>query len=60
MANAGLLRRTRAHAPDAWQRHLAFVLDGLHATDTHLPPASPRGIERSMASWATELRCTDP
>jgi AcrR family transcriptional regulator len=59
MSNAGLLRRTRVHAPDAWQRHLAFVLDGLRSTDTQLPPACLSGIEISMASWATELRCTD-
>jgi AcrR family transcriptional regulator len=59
MANAGLLRRTREHAPDAWERHLAFVLDGLRSTDAKPAPASHRGIETSMASWAKELRCTD-
>jgi AcrR family transcriptional regulator len=59
MANAGLLLRTRSHAPDAWQRHLTFVLEGLRTADMPLPPVPRRGIERSMAAWATELRCTD-
>jgi AcrR family transcriptional regulator len=59
MANAGLLRRTREHAPDAWRRHLAFVLDGLRDTDASSAPALESGIESSMASWARELRCTD-
>jgi AcrR family transcriptional regulator len=30
--NAGLLERTREQ-PDAWRRHLAYVLDGLRAPD---------------------------
>ncbi|MDX6301703.1 MAG: hypothetical protein QOF53_2917 [Nocardioidaceae bacterium] len=58
MANAGLLRRTREHAPDAWQRHLAFVLAGLRDTEAAPAPTLESGIESSMASWARELRCT--
>jgi AcrR family transcriptional regulator len=58
MANAGLLRRTREHAPDAWKRHLAFVLDGLRDTDADAAPELDGGIESSMAFWAGELRCT--
>ena len=29
MANAGLVERTAASAPDAWRRHLGYVLEGL-------------------------------
>lgn len=32
MANAGLLERTVDHAPDAWRRHVDYVLDGLRPT----------------------------
>ncbi|HTF09692.1 MAG TPA: helix-turn-helix domain-containing protein, partial [Asanoa sp.] len=38
MANAGLVERTVATAPDAWRRHLAYVLDGLRPTGA---PAAP-------------------
>jgi AcrR family transcriptional regulator len=58
MANAGLLRRTRDHAPDAWERHLAFVLDGLRDTASDPAPELAGGIALAMASWARELRCT--
>jgi AcrR family transcriptional regulator len=58
MANAGLLRRTGTHAPDAWRRHLAFMLDGLRTTEADPAPALTGGIERSMTAWATELNCS--
>ncbi|MDG4826718.1 TetR family transcriptional regulator [Asanoa sp. WMMD1127] len=32
MANAGLVERIAASAPDAWRRHLSYVLDGLRPT----------------------------
>ena len=38
MANAGLVERTAASAPDAWRRHLAYVLDGMRPAG---PPALP-------------------
>jgi hypothetical protein len=32
---------TRDHAPDAWRRHLALLIDGFRSTDTpELPPLS--------------------
>jgi AcrR family transcriptional regulator len=48
MANSGLVRRTAGHAPDAWRRHLAFVLDGLRATDPS--PAPPAPSEQAVAA----------
>lgn len=52
MANAGLVRRTEAGAPDSWRRVAAFVLDGLQAgAATPAPPApSERAVLRSMAA----------
>jgi AcrR family transcriptional regulator len=39
MANAGLVERTAATAPDAWRRHLGYVLDGLRpAAQSATPP----------------------
>jgi len=38
MANAGLLERTATAAPDAWRRHLDYLLDGLRPTSS---PARP-------------------
>jgi AcrR family transcriptional regulator len=58
MANAGLLRRTRDHAPDAWMRHLAFLLDGLRSTTSDPAPVLTGGIESSMAAWAQQLNRT--
>jgi AcrR family transcriptional regulator len=60
MANAGLVHRTAAHAPGAWRRHLAFVLDGLGVTPaTPAPPSEgPAAIARSMREQAAALGCT--
>jgi AcrR family transcriptional regulator len=52
MANSELVRRTRGHAPDAWRRHLAFVLEGIRATAGEPAPAAPTiaQIEAAMRS----------
>ncbi|GIF72376.1 TetR/AcrR family transcriptional regulator [Asanoa siamensis] len=42
MANAGLVERTATSAPDAWRRHLAYVLDGLRPTSV---PTRPPQVE---------------
>ena len=55
MANAGLVRRTAAHAPDAWRRHLAFVLDGLRAADASPAPAPPD--EQAVAAAMRDGGC---
>lgn len=55
MANAGLVRRTAAHAPDAWRRHLAFVLDGLRAADAS--PAPPPPDEQAVAAAMRDDGC---
>src|SRR5487761_1190230 len=41
MANAGLIRRTSACAPGAWERIVGYVLDGLRAdaATTEVPPS---------------------
>jgi hypothetical protein len=59
MANAGLVHRTAAHAPEAWRRHLAFVLDGLGVTPTAPAPPSegPVAIARAMREQAAALGC---
>jgi AcrR family transcriptional regulator len=49
MANAGLVRRTRDHAPGAWERHLAFVLAGLRAAAAADAPA-PLGVDEIEAA----------
>jgi hypothetical protein len=52
MANAGLVQRTQAGAPDSWRRVAAFTLDGLQARSaTPAPPApSERAVLRVMAA----------
>jgi AcrR family transcriptional regulator len=52
MANAGLVQRTQAAAPDSWRRVAAFLLDGLQArAATPAPPApSERAVLRVMAA----------
>ena len=55
MANAGPVRRTAAHAPDAWRRHLAFVLDGLRAADASPAPAPPD--EQAVAAAMRDGGC---
>lgn len=50
MANAGVVDATTAHAPNAWQRFVAYQLDAFRASDrSQLPdPISPRGLLRAM------------
>jgi AcrR family transcriptional regulator len=51
-ANSRVLPAVRAAgAPDAWQRHLGFLLDGFRAGRAHplpQPPLSPRQVYRAM------------
>jgi AcrR family transcriptional regulator len=51
-ANARILQAGRAGgAPDAWRRHLAFLLDGFRAERAHplpQPPMSPAQVYRAM------------
>ena len=53
MANAGLVRRTRDHAPGAWERHLAFVLAGLRA-DAAADAPPPPGVDEIEAAMRAE------
>jgi AcrR family transcriptional regulator len=59
MANAGLLRRTTDHAPDAWRRLVGFTLDGLSASSasTTVPSQGERAIRAAMASAGQSLGC---
>lgn len=54
MANAGLIERTAATAPTAWQRHLSYVLDGLHASaaTTAAPRPDQAQVIRAMNTLA--------
>lgn len=56
MANAGVVHRTAAHAPDAWRRHLGLLLDGLRPHPESLAPPPPMrdGIEAAMRAPADE------
>jgi AcrR family transcriptional regulator len=51
-ANTRILPAVRAAgAPDAWRRHLGFLLDGFRADRAHplpQPPLSPRQVHRAM------------
>jgi AcrR family transcriptional regulator len=51
-ANTRILQAARAAgAPDAWRRHLGFLLDGFRADRAHPlpePPLSPRQVHRAM------------
>jgi AcrR family transcriptional regulator len=51
-ANSRILPAVRAAgAPDAWRRHLGFLLDGFRAERAHPlpePPLSPRQVYRAM------------
>jgi len=51
-ANTRILQAVRAAgAPDAWRRHLGFLLDGFRADRAHplpQPPLSPRQVHRAM------------
>jgi hypothetical protein len=50
MANAGLIRGLGGHAPSAWRRFVALVLDGCRAEAAGLLPAppSPGRVYRAM------------
>jgi len=62
MANAGLVQRTRDHAPDSWRRFVSMVLDGARATAaSSAPPApDPGALERSMRAQAESAGCQQP
>jgi AcrR family transcriptional regulator len=51
-ANTRILQASRAAgAPDAWRRHLGFLLDGFRSDRAHplpQPPLSPRQVYRAM------------
>jgi hypothetical protein len=51
-ANTRILPACRAAgAPDAWRRHLGFLLDGFRVDRAHplpQPPLSPRQLHRAM------------
>lgn len=49
MANAGIVHRTRTHARGAWERHLAFVLDGLRDPVRPGDPPAPARTEIEAA-----------
>jgi len=53
-ANTRILPACRAAgAPDAWRRHLGFLLDGFRADRAHplpQPPLSPRQVHRAMVT----------
>jgi AcrR family transcriptional regulator len=59
MANAGLLERTAATAPTAWERHLGLLLDGLRAPGATPAPSGPeRGeVLRAMQQLAERYGC---
>ena len=61
MANAGLVQRTQAGAPDSWRRVAAFVLDGLQAeaATSAPPPPSERAVLRVMAAQRSAERQPD-
>jgi AcrR family transcriptional regulator len=58
MANAGLLERTADTAPDAWQRHLDYVLDGLRPTPTTASPSPGKAaVLAAMKAAAHRFGC---
>lgn len=58
MANAGLVQQTQDHAPDAWRRVAAFLLDGLQASAA--TPAPPPPTERAVLRVMAAGRVTAP
>ena len=58
LANAGVVNATKDHAPDAWERFVAYMLDAFHAPSASpLPPPVParrlaRIIRRRRAATA--------
>ena len=61
MANAGLVQRTQAGAPDSWRRVAAFLLDGLQAqaATPAPPPPSERAVLRVMGAQHSAGRHPD-
>jgi hypothetical protein len=57
MANAGLVHRTAAAAPDAWKRFVDLALDGLRAAGATPAARGPgrAAVRRSMRSRGTDL-----
>jgi AcrR family transcriptional regulator len=50
-ANARIVATTQDAAPDAWRRHLSFLLDGLRSAAAHpigQPPLSPDQLNAAM------------
>lgn len=50
-ANARIVAATHDAAPEAWRRHLAFLLDGLRAGAAHpvdQPPLTPAQLDAAM------------
>jgi AcrR family transcriptional regulator len=58
MGNAGVVRRTRGHAPSAWERHLAFVLAGIRAPGEDPAPSAPPAP--TVAQVEAAMRSTGP
>ena len=54
LANAGVLEATREHAPDAWRRFAALMIDAFRAgTHGPLPPPTPADELRSSIAMLT-------
>jgi AcrR family transcriptional regulator len=54
LANAGVLEATREHAPDAWRRFAALMIDALRAGEyAPLPPPTPAEELRSSIAMLT-------
>ena len=49
MANAGVVRATRAGAPRAWRRFVALMLDACSADGPQVLPAPPRAAQLARA-----------
>jgi AcrR family transcriptional regulator len=58
-ANAQIIEATKAIAPQAWRRHLHFLLDGLRAEAAHPnpePPLEPEEVLRARLSLGGDPR----
>jgi AcrR family transcriptional regulator len=61
-ANARIIEATRDEAPGAWQRFLAFTLDGLRSERAHLtdyPPLTLEQARAAMLALGREVGVTD-
>jgi AcrR family transcriptional regulator len=58
MANAGLVQRTGPAAPDAWRRHLGYVLAGLRSTVPVPAGPAPAAVHAAMTDLAGRLGCS--